>query len=110
MELRDVVAIIPTYSLESVEKRLQEIGVRGITVTRAKGYGEHPNFFAPDWLNDQVKIDIFADRERAEAIAAAILEAAHPGSSGGGIVAIRPVEKVYSIRSRLEIIPNQVRS
>ena len=48
MELRDVVAIIPTISLESVEKRLQAIGVRGITVIRARGYGEHPNFFAPD--------------------------------------------------------------
>lgn len=110
MELRDVVAIIPTLSLERVEKKLQEIGVRAITVIRAKGYGEHPNFFTPDWLKDQVKIEIFAERERAEVIAAAILDAAHPGSSGGGIVAILPVDKVYSIRSRSEIIPNQIRS
>ena len=110
MELRDVVAIIPTISLESVEKRLQEIGVRGITVIRAKGYGEHPNFFAPDWLRDQVKIEIFAERDRAEVIAAAILDAAHPGSSGGGVVAILPVEKVFSIRAHSEIIPNQIRS
>ena len=37
MELRLVVAIIRTAALEAVEERLQQMGVRGLTVTRAKG-------------------------------------------------------------------------
>ncbi len=44
MDLRLVVAIIRPGALESVEKRLQELGVRGLTVMRAKGYGAHANF------------------------------------------------------------------
>ena len=107
MELRLVVAIIRPHALESVESRLQEIGVRGLTVTKARGYGAHANFFAQDWLVDQVKIEIYVEQSRAEAIAADILDAAHAGSTSGGIVAILPVEKVFSVRTRSEEVPNR---
>lgn len=109
MDLRLVVAIIRPSALESVEKRLQELGVRGLTVTRAKGYGAHANFFAPDWLVDQVKIEVFAERDKAESIVAAILDTAHTEYPGGGIVAILPVEKVFSVHTRAEEIPNRLK-
>ena len=108
MELRLVVAIIRPHALESVESKLQKIGVRGLTVIKAKGYGAHANFFSRDWLVDQVKIEIYAEQDRAESIAAAILDIAHTGSEGDGIVAIVPVDKVYSIRTRSEEIPNRL--
>ena len=47
MELALAVAIIRSLALEDAEKRLQRIGVRGITVTKVKGYGEHANFRDP---------------------------------------------------------------
>lgn len=110
MELRLVVAIIRTHALELVEKRLQEMGVRGLTVIRAKGYGEHPNFFSHDWLDDQVKLEIYLEQDRVDSIVAAILDTAHTGSPGNGIVAVLPVEKVYSISTRGEEAPNRLRS
>ena len=109
MELALVVAIIRSLALEDAEKRLQEIGVRGITVTKVKGYGEHANFFTRDWMTDEVKIEVFAARDKVERIAAAILDAAHTGSPGDGIVAILPVDQVFSARTRAEAIPNWVR-
>lgn len=108
MELKVVIAIVRPGVLEPVEKRLQEIGVRGITVSRTKGYGEYANFFSRDWMVDQVRIEIFTPRDRAELIAAAILDAAHTGSPGDGIVAILPVERVFSITTRSEDIPNRI--
>ena len=107
MELRLVVGIIRPRALELVEKRLQQIGVRGLTVIRSRGYGAHANFFARDWLVDQVKLEIYVEHSRAEAVAAAIMETAHTGSEGDGLVAILPVEKVYSIRTRAEEVPNR---
>lgn len=108
MELRLVVGIIRPRALEAVEKRLQDIGVRGLTVIRSKGYGAQANFFARDWLVDQVKLEIYVEEERAESVAAAIMEAAHTGSGGDGIVAILPVDKVYNIRTRSVEIPNRL--
>lgn len=110
MELKLVVAIIRTHALESVEVRLRDMGVRGLTVSRAKGFGAHKNLFSSDWLVDQVKIEIFLEQDRAESVAQAILDSAHSGSPGDGIVAILPVEKVYSIRTRSEETPNRIRN
>lgn len=110
MELKLVVAIIRTHVLELVEERLREMGVRGLTVTRAKGFGAHANFFSADWLVDQVKIEIYLEQDRAESIAQAILDSAHSGSRGDGIVTILPVEKVYSVRTKCEEAPNRMRN
>lgn len=109
MELALIVAVIRGLALEKTEKKLQEIGVRGITVTKVKGYGEYANFFTRDRMTDDVKIEVFAAKEKAERIAGAILDAAHTGSPGDGIVAILPVDRVFSARTRAEAIPNQVR-
>ncbi len=110
MELKLVVAIIRTLALQPVEKALQEMGVRGLTVTRAKGFGAYANLFSRDWLVDQVKIEIYVEQDRVESIAAAIMNAAHAESPGGGIVAVLPVEKVYSVRTRREDAPNRIRN
>ena len=110
MELRLVVAIIRTLALEPVEKTLQEIGVRGLTVTRARGFGAHANLFSGDWLVDQVKIEIYLEQDRVESVVAAILDTAHSESPGDGIVAVLPVEKVYSVRTRCEQAPNRIRN
>jgi len=109
MELRLVVAIIRTHALEAVEKSLQEIGVRGLSVVRVRGYGEHANMFSRDRLVDQVKIEIYVEQDRVDSIVAAILDAAHSESPGNGIVAVLPVEKVYSVSTRREETPNRIR-
>ena len=108
-ELALVVAIVHGLALEAAEAKLHELGVRGITVTKVKGYGEYANFYARDWMVDEVKIEVFAARDQAERIADAILDAAHTGSPGDGIVAILPVETLLSARTRAEVIPNRLR-
>lgn len=99
MESVLVVAILRRTALEAAEKGLQGIGVRGITVTRARGYGEHADMLSSDHLVDQVKIEVFASRDRAQLIARAILEATFCGAGEGEVVAILPVETVIAGRS-----------
>lgn len=110
MELRLVVAIIRTHALELVEKKLQEIGVRGLTVIKARGFGASPNLFSRDWLVDQVKIEIYLEEDRVDSVVAAILDTAHSESPGNGIVAVLPVEKIYSVGTKAEEAPNRIRS
>ena len=97
--LRKVTAIIRVSALEQVERRLQELGVPGVTVTKVKGYGEYANFFARDWLVEHVRIEIFLTRERAAEIARAIAAVARTGFAGDGIVVVLPVEAVYHVRT-----------
>lgn len=102
MEFRSVIAIIPTGVLGKVEKQLQKIGVKGVTVTQVRGYGENKDLLREDWLVTHARIEIFAAKTKADLIAAVIMEAAHTGMAGNGIVCILPVEKIYRIRTKSE--------
>ncbi len=108
MELRKVTAIIRSHALERVEERLQRMGVKGLSVSNVKGYGEYANFFTHDWLITHSRIEIFAEKHRAEQIAHAVLETARTGAQGDGFVAISPVEKVFRVRTGTEATPDEI--
>jgi len=100
MDFRKVTAIIRPDVLENVEQALQTLKVPGVSVTSVKGYGEYANFYTHDWMVKHVLVEVFIGRHRAEAVAEAIMKAAHTGLDGDGIVAVLPVESVYHIRTR----------
>jgi len=102
MELRKVTAVIRSRMLKQVEERLQEMNVKGLSVSNVKGFGEYENFFTHDWRITHSRIEIFTEKSRAEEIARAILETAHTGKAGDGFIAVLPVEKLFRIRSRAE--------
>jgi len=108
MEFRGVNAIVRTYVLSDVEKRLREMGVKGMTVCRVKGFGEEKALLREDYLVTHARIEIFAEKTKAEKIAHAIMEVAHTGGSGDGIVCILPVEKVFRIRTKSEATLDEV--
>jgi len=103
MEFKQIVAIVRNAVLEKVEQRLKEIGIKGITVSPVKGYGEYANFYKGDWMVNRSKIEIFTEQKRVDEIARAVLETAHVGAAGDGILAVMPVEKLYRIRTMDEI-------
>jgi nitrogen regulatory protein PII len=109
MDLALVVAIVHTDKLGAVEKKLHSIGVRGITVIRARGFGEHAmhhDIVGHQLMADQTKLEIYVADERADEVASAVIDAAHTGAPGDGIVAILPVRRVFSIRTRTDAVPN----
>ena len=102
MDARLVIANFPSGMLKKVEKRLEEMNVERLNISKVKSFGEYHNFFAPTWLADEVRVEVFTKKEEAEAIARAIAEAAHTGLPGDGVVAIVPIETLYLIRTRSE--------
>lgn len=105
MEASLIIANIRSDKLEDVEKRLERMGVERINVSKVKGFGEYHNFFGPSWLSSEVRIEIFTKKDEVEAIASAIIDAAHTGLPGDGVVAVLPLEKLYLIRLRSEATP-----
>ncbi len=97
-EYRKVTAIVRTDVLEHVEKALQDIHVGGVSVSKVKGYGEHADLFARDWMSTYVRVEVFTTAEHATRIADAIVAGATTGTLGDGILAIEPVDSVLRIR------------
>lgn len=107
MDHRVIVAIIRRNKLEEVEKRLRDIGIGRISVSKVKGYGEYQDFFTENWMVDEIRIEIFAGKDRVDPITTAIMDAAHTGLRGDGIIAVFPIEKFFRIRTRSEATPNE---
>lgn len=105
MYFRKVTAIVQTTALEAVERSLREAGVKDVTVTRVKGYGEYANFFTQDWMTEHVRLEIFTHVDRVGGILEAIFRVASTGAEGDGIVAVLPVEQIYGIRDRAAADP-----
>ncbi len=100
MDFNKVTAIVRTECLEEVERALQALGVPGITVTRVKGYGEHANFLRSDWCCTHARLEVYAERAYIDGLVEAILDKAHTGLPGDGIVTVIPVERLVRIREK----------
>lgn len=107
MDIKMMVAIIRREKLQDVEQKLRDIGVERINVSKIKGYGEYHDFFSRDWMVDEVRIDIFTRADEVDRIVTAIMDGAHTGLPGDGVVAVIPVEKFYLIRTRTEATPEE---
>jgi nitrogen regulatory protein P-II 1 len=103
-----IVAIVRTMELEKVERKMKELGVKGVTVTQVKGYGQYSNFFSRDWMVTHARLEVFTSASRAEEITRGIMEAAHTGLPGDGLIAITPVEQLYRIRTKSEAKPEEI--
>jgi nitrogen regulatory protein P-II 1 len=105
MDVKYIVAIIRREKLEAVEEKLQAIGVERVNVSKLKGYGEYHDFFSRSWMVEEVRIEIFTRSDEVETVAGAIMEAAHTGLAGDGVVAVLPVERFFLVRTRAEATP-----
>lgn len=100
MDFRKITAIIRVECLEAVEHAVLRQGAAGISVTYMKGCGELKDFFRNDLMVRHARVEIFTGAERCERIVKAVLETAHSGKNGDGIIAVLPVEQIYHIRTK----------
>jgi nitrogen regulatory protein P-II 1 len=104
--MKKVEAIIKPFKLDEVKEALQEVGVQGITVTEAKGFGRQKGHtelyrgaeYVVDFL-PKVKIEIVIPESRLEASIEAIQKAARTGRIGDGKIFILNVEEAIRIRT-----------
>ena len=102
MKYKKVIAIFRIEQLEKVEKKLHQLRIYGVSVSKVKGYSEYANLYAKDWMTLHARIELFTDESGAEVAAQAIMDAASLGMEGDGIVAILPADKLYLIRTKAD--------
>jgi nitrogen regulatory protein P-II 1 len=104
--MKKIEAIIKPFKLDEVKEALQEVGVQGITVTEAKGFGRQKGHtelyrgaeYVVDFL-PKVKIEIVITEDRQEAAVEAIQKAARTGRIGDGKIFVLNVEEAIRIRT-----------
>ena len=104
--MKKIEAIIKPFKLDDVKEALQAIGVQGITVLEARGFGRQKGHtelyrgaeYVVDFL-PKVKIEVVVDDTLVEPAIEAILSAAQTGRIGDGKIFISPIEEVVRIRT-----------
>ena len=106
VQMKKIEAIIKPFKLDDVKEALQEIGLQGITVIEARGFGRQKGHtelyrgaeYVVDFL-PKVKIEVIVTDEMVEKAVEAIVAAAQTGRIGDGKIFVLPVEDVIRIRT-----------
>ena len=104
--MKKIEAIIKPFKLDEVKEALQEVGLQGITVTEAKGFGRQKGHtelyrgaeYVVDFL-PKIRIDVVVAAEQAEGVIEAVIRAARTGKIGDGKIFVTPVEQAVRIRT-----------
>ena len=104
--MKKIEAIIKPFKLDEVKEALQEVGLLGITVTEAKGFGRQKGHtelyrgaeYVVDFL-PKVKIEIVIGDEFVDRAVEAIQNAARTGRIGDGKIFISNIEQAIRIRT-----------
>ena len=104
--MKKIEAIIKPFKLDEVKEALQEIGLQGITVTEAKGFGRQKGHtelyrgaeYVVDFL-PKVKIEIVLADDMVQKAIDAIQAAARTGKIGDGKIFVLNVEDAIRIRT-----------
>ena len=104
--MKKIEAIIKPFKLEDVKEALNKVGVQGLTVTEAKGYGRQKGHtelyrgaeYAVDFL-PKVKIEVVIEDALLDRAIEAIQQAAHTGRIGDGKIFVGAIDEVIRIRT-----------
>ena len=104
--MKKIEAIIKPFKLDEVKEALQDVGIQGITVTEAKGFGRQKGHtelyrgaeYVVDFL-PKVKLEVVLDDALAERAIEAIQNAARTGRIGDGKIFISQIDEAIRIRT-----------
>jgi nitrogen regulatory protein P-II 1 len=104
--MKKIEAVIKPFKLDEVKEALQELGVQGMTVLEAKGYGRQKGHtelyrgaeYVVDFL-PKIKIEVVVADDQLESALGAITSAARTGRIGDGKIFVSEIIDVLRIRT-----------
>ncbi|HEY3815459.1 MAG TPA: P-II family nitrogen regulator [Caulobacteraceae bacterium] len=104
--MKKIEAVIKPFKLDEVKEALQDIGVQGMTVLEAKGYGRqkgHSELYrGAEYVIDflpKIKLEVVVPDDLAQPVIDAITTAARTGKIGDGKIFVTEVLEVIRIRT-----------
>lgn len=104
--MKKIEAVIKPFKLDEVKEALQEVGLQGMTVIEAKGFGRQKGHtelyrgaeYVVDFL-PKLKIELVVADDQLDAALEAIQTAAKTGKIGDGKIFVSTVEQAIRIRT-----------
>jgi nitrogen regulatory protein PII len=104
--MKKIEAIIKPFKLDEVKEALHAVGLQGMTVLEAKGFGRqrgHTELYrGAEYIVDflpKLKIEVVVSDAQLEAALNAITKSAHTGKIGDGKIFVSEITEVIRIRT-----------
>ncbi|MBL4873599.1 MAG: P-II family nitrogen regulator [Rhodobacteraceae bacterium] len=104
--MKKIEAIIKPFKLDEVKEALQDVGIQGLSVIEAKGFGRqkgHTELYrGAEYVVDllpKVKLEIVMADDQVEGAIEAIINAAKTGKIGDGKIFVSNIEQAFRIRT-----------
>jgi nitrogen regulatory protein P-II 1 len=104
--MKKIEAIIKPFKLDDVKEALQQINIKGMTITEVKGFGRqkgHTEIYrGAEYIIDfipKVKLELILDDSQVPQVLKTIQESVRTGKIGDGKIFVLPVEEVIRIRT-----------
>jgi nitrogen regulatory protein PII len=101
-----ILAVIKPFKLDEVRTTLDRLGVKGMTVSEANGYGRqkgHTEIYRGSEYNvafmPKVRLEIAVSDDEVEPTIEAIRASARTGQIGDGKIFVLPIERAMRIRT-----------
>ena len=104
--MKKIEAIVKPFKLDEVKEALHDVGIQGITVLEAKGFGRQKGHtelyrgaeYVVDFL-PKVKIEVVVEDNMADQVVEAVQNAAKTGRIGDGKIFISTIDEAIRIRT-----------
>ena len=100
--MKKIEAIIKPFKLDDVKDGLNEIGIKGMTISEVKGYGRQKGHRGAEYVVDfipKVKIEIVVPADDVDQVVEKIRECANTGKIGDGKIFVLPIERIIRVRT-----------
>ena len=104
--MKKIEAIIKPFKLDDVKEALNDMGIKGMTISEVKGYGRqkgHKEIYrGAEYIIDfipKAKIEIIVEASQVDEVVEKIISAAKTGKIGDGKIFVLPVEEVIRVRT-----------
>ena len=104
--MKKIEAIIKPFKLDEVKEALQEVGLKGMTVTEVKGFGRQKGHtelyrgaeYVVDFL-PKLKLEVVVNDADVPKVVQTLEQSAKTGQIGDGKIFVVPMEQVIRIRT-----------
>jgi nitrogen regulatory protein P-II 1 len=104
--VKAITAVIKPFKLDEVKEALKAIGIQGLTVTEAQGFGRQgghtETYRGAEYQIDlvpKIRLDIIIDDAQVVEVVNAISETAKTGKIGDGKIWVQNIEEIIRIRT-----------
>ena len=105
--MKKIEAIIKPFKLSQVKEALHELGISGMTLVDAKGFGRQrgstggidPNNGYDDEFLAKMKLEVIVEDNQVDGVIESIKTSAYSGKIGDGKIFVSNIEQVIRIRT-----------